>query len=82
MLIKLGPAWFRRRMVDLTPIPAVQRLKSVIDTMEDTTEAIYQDHLRDMAEADGSAGVGRAPPKKSGRGLDILTSLSRSLLHS
>nr|VWO96143.1 Cytochrome P450 monooxygenase CYP52X1 [Ganoderma boninense] len=36
----LSPAWFRRMLLHLVPIPAVQRMKSITDTMSSRTEEI------------------------------------------
>ncbi|KAM5540033.1 hypothetical protein V8D89_006173 [Ganoderma adspersum] len=37
----LGPAWFRRFLLHFVPIPSVQRLKNITDTMYQRTTEIY-----------------------------------------
>lgn len=37
----LGPAWFRRFLLDLVPIPKVQRLKRITDTVAKRMGEIY-----------------------------------------
>ncbi|KAI1788591.1 cytochrome P450 [Ganoderma leucocontextum] len=37
----LGPAWFRRFLLQLVPIPNIQRLKTITDIMSKRTEDIY-----------------------------------------
>ena len=37
----LGPAWFRRFLLDLVPIPKIQRLKVLTDTLSKAAEDIY-----------------------------------------
>ena len=37
----LGPAWFRRFLLQLMPIPSIQRLKTITDIMAQRTEEIY-----------------------------------------
>ena len=36
-----GPAWFRRFLLQLMPIPSIQRLKTITDVMTKRTEDIY-----------------------------------------
>ena len=36
-----GPAWFRRLLLHLVPIPTIQRLKNVTDVVAKRTEEIY-----------------------------------------
>ena len=43
ILTSLGPAWFRRLMVDLLPIPQVQQLKHVVDVLHDTSIQIISE---------------------------------------
>lgn len=70
-LVKVGPTWFRRLVAEYIPIPAVQRLRAIIDTMENTTGEIYENHIRDIALEDSELDA----TKKSEGGLDIITSL-------
>ena len=40
ILTKLGPAWFRRWLVDMLPLAQVQQLKDVVDVLHDTSARI------------------------------------------
>ena len=39
----LGPAWFRRWLLDMTPNKALQHLKSIADVMNRHSLAIFQE---------------------------------------
>lgn len=39
--MKLGPASFRRFMVGILPVPAIQRFKKVVDVMDETANHVY-----------------------------------------
>ncbi len=38
----LGPAWFRRWLVNLFPHKSVQRMKFIVDTMYERSKEIYE----------------------------------------
>ena len=38
----LGPAWFRRILLDLIPVPKVQNVKRIVDTIHERSNAIFQ----------------------------------------
>lgn len=38
----IGPAWFRRKVVDWTPSKAVHKLRDIVDVMHSTSIEIYQ----------------------------------------
>ena len=38
----LGPAWFRRWLVNLTPLKGIQKVKHIVDTMYDRSKEIYE----------------------------------------
>ena len=40
LLTKLGPAWFRRWLVDRLPLAPVQQLKNVVDVLHNTSVRI------------------------------------------
>lgn len=40
-LVKLGPSWFRRRLLELVPNQRVQRLKEISDIIDDNTRRIF-----------------------------------------
>jgi hypothetical protein len=46
-MVKLGPAWFRKALIDWVPWPDAQRLKKVIYTIDD----VAQDILRTRRQA-------------------------------
>ena len=37
----LGPPWFRRILLELIPIPGIQRLKNIMDIMNERMKEIY-----------------------------------------
>ena len=49
ILTSLGPAWFRRLIVDLLPIPQVQQLKHVVDVLHNTSIQIIGDKKAALA---------------------------------
>ena len=51
-LTSLGPAWFRRWMVDLLPIPQVQQLKHVVDVLYETSIRIIGEKKAALANGD------------------------------
>ena len=34
-IVRLGPAWFRRKILDMIPSPRLQRVKYITDTVHD-----------------------------------------------
>lgn len=38
----IGPAWFRRKVVDWTPSKTVHKLRDIVDVMHATSVGIYQ----------------------------------------
>ncbi|KAJ6612448.1 cytochrome P450 [Mycena sp. CBHHK59/15] len=53
-LVRMGPPWFRRKLVEWTPNEAVQRVKEMSDVMHETAQSILSDArkglLREMQE--------------------------------
>ena len=41
ILKKLGPPWFRRWLLDRVPMQQVQRLKQVVDILDQNTREIF-----------------------------------------
>ena len=71
--MKLGPAWFRRQIVDILPSKSVQRLKDIIDTMERTSVDIVEKKRAAFLEGE------EAVVKQLGMGKDIMSILSASI---
>ena len=38
----IGPAWFRRKVVDWTPSKTIHKLRDIVDVMHSTSVGIYQ----------------------------------------
>ena len=56
ILTSLGPAWLRRWIVDLLPIPQVQELKHVVDILHDTSIRIIDEKKAALQRGDASKG--------------------------
>lgn len=58
ILLKLGPAWFRRLLVRLVPLQAVQRFREVVDVMDTTANRIFREKKESVSKmlSDGKAG--------------------------
>lgn len=65
----IGPAWFRRKVVDWTPINAVHRLRDISDVMQATSEGIY--HKKKAALEEGEDAL----TGLVANGKDIMTTL-------
>ncbi|KAJ7078782.1 cytochrome P450 [Mycena epipterygia] len=68
-LVRLGPAWVRRRLVEWTPNAAVQKVKEMSDVMHATAVEILVDARARLERAD--AGIGA-------RAKDIISLLLRA----
>jgi hypothetical protein len=68
-LVKLGPAWFRRFIVDLLPFKNVKRLRDIVDVMHSTATDILESKKRALKEGD------EALSRQVGRGKDIMSIL-------
>lgn len=49
-LSSLGPAWFRRRLVDITPVASVQKVKNMSDVMYETAQGILEKKRGEQAQ--------------------------------
>ena len=58
ILCTIGPAWFRRLIVNLIPLSAVQDLKRVVDTMHKAATKFFQSR-KELVEKDGADNTGR-----------------------
>ncbi|CCL98712.1 uncharacterized protein FIBRA_00716 [Fibroporia radiculosa] len=68
---RLGPAWFRRRMVEIIPYQPVRKLKSLVDKMADRSTKIYQEKRAALRDGDGGTST------QSGEATDIMTILMK-----
>lgn len=66
----VGPAWFRRRLVEMVPIAVVQKLKAIIDTMDRKSEEIF------LAKKFSIQQGGDSVLRQVGKGKDLMTVLS------
>ncbi|KAJ3517041.1 hypothetical protein NLJ89_g753 [Agrocybe chaxingu] len=48
-LSKLGPAWFRRKVVEWTPHDTVQKVKEMSDVMHETAQSILEQKRRELS---------------------------------
>ncbi|KAH9948647.1 cytochrome P450 monooxygenase [Amylocystis lapponica] len=66
---KLGPASIRRRILDLIPHKGLQKLKTIVDTMDGTANAIYRAKKTAFERGD------EAVMRQVGEGRDIMSVL-------
>lgn len=71
---EVGPAWFRRKLVDWTPSKAVRRLRDISDIMQETSEGIL--HKKKVAMEEGEEAVSHL----FGNGKDIMTTLRTCII--
>lgn len=69
-LIKMGPRWFRRSVVDMYPNPDVQNIKEVVDTMSAKSYEIFNQKKVALKRGD------EAVLRQVGEGKDIMSILS------
>nr|VWP01640.1 Alcohol oxidase [Ganoderma boninense] len=67
----LGPAWFRRFLLQLVPIPSIQRLKTIVDIMSQRTEEIYYAKKKAIESGDNEL------ISALGEGTDVMSVLLR-----
>ena len=70
--MKLGPAWFRRFLLDLIPLKPIRRIKDICDTMHRRSKEIYDEKKAAIEEGDQD-GVHAV-----GEGRDMLSILRES----
>ncbi|CCM01086.1 uncharacterized protein FIBRA_03134 [Fibroporia radiculosa] len=68
----LGPAWLRRRLVELVPSKDLQRVLSIIDIMTQKSIEVYQDKKAALARGD------RAVVQQIGEGKDLMSILIKA----
>ena len=65
----LGPAWFRRILLDLVPIEGVQRTKRIVDKISEGCVAIFKAKKAAAARRDEEL------MQKVGEGKDVISLL-------
>lgn len=70
VLIELGPRRFRRFVTDIFPHPHLQRVKDVIDTMDEKSRAIFREKETALENGD------KAVLHQVGEGKDIMSVFS------
>lgn len=68
----IGPAWFRRRVVEVFPNKQVQKLKSIVDTMATRSVEIFEAKKAALDQGD------EVLAQQVGEGKDIMSLLSAS----
>lgn len=71
-LIKMGPRWFRRSVVDMYPNPDVQNIKEVVDTMSAKSYEIFNQKKVALKRGD------EAVLRQVGEGKDIMSILIKA----
>ena len=69
--VRLGPAWFRRMLLDLVPNEKVQRVKYVCDTLNAGCVALFKTKKAEMERADEEL------MQKVGEGKDVMSLLCK-----
>ena len=67
----LGPAWFRRCLLDLVPIKSIQRMKAICDVINERSLAIYNEKKAAIERGDQELLLAM------GEGKDMLIARSR-----
>ena len=70
-MVKLGPAWFRRLLVEYLPLKPVQQMKYVVDTMHQTSVDIFEQKKAALRLGEESV------VKQVGMGKDIMSILGK-----
>lgn len=71
-LLTLGPAWFRRFLVEHAPFKAVQEMKEIVDIMHKTSVEILESKRKALEEGDEET------ERQIAKGKDILSILCES----
>ena len=67
--VNLGPAWFRRAIVDMIPVKQVQRLKNVVDVMHKRSVEIVTEKKAALQRGD------EVLTQQVGEGKDVMSIL-------
>jgi hypothetical protein len=74
-LVSLGPPWFRRKLVEWTPIKSVQKVKHMSDVMHKAAQDILKQKRHDLSLGADNVEMGDSQLKD-------ITSLLRKVLWS
>lgn len=72
-VMNIGPAWFRRFIIDILPSKPVQKMKGIIDIMQKTSEDIVAQKREALAAGEDSV------VRQMGAGKDIMSILCEFL---
>lgn len=72
-LSTIGPAWFRRWVVDTLPWKNAHEIRDIVDILYNTSVEIFESKKAALADGD------EAVANQIGRGKDIMSVLSRRL---
>jgi hypothetical protein len=75
-LSTIGPAWFRRWIVNTLPWKDAHQLRDIVDILHNTSVEIFESKKKALADGD------EAVASQIGRGKDIMSILSRRLFFS
>lgn len=70
----LGPAWFRRFLINLVPNPNIKRAKNVSDILDSRSRSIYRSKKEALLNGDEEL------KQQVGKGKDIMSVLRTSLV--
>lgn len=73
LFIKLGPAKFRRFLLEIAPSQDLQKIKEVVDVMADTSIDIFRQKVDALRQGD------EAVAQQVGEGKDVMSILRKSL---
>ncbi|EIN05330.1 cytochrome P450 [Punctularia strigosozonata HHB-11173 SS5] len=72
LLTKLGPAWFRRFLIDISPVPPLKEAKRIADTLNEEAMKVYAQKRKALEIGD------QAVIEEIGGGTDIFGALMRA----
>ncbi|KAL1947205.1 hypothetical protein VTO73DRAFT_14166 [Trametes versicolor] len=72
LLLKMGPAWFRRKLVDLVPFAPARRMAQISDVMHERSTQIYEEKKAALEAGD------EALKEQVSEGKDIISVLLRA----
>lgn len=72
-LVKLGPKWLRRWLLERVPNKRVRRLKEIVDIMDENTRKVFFDKKAALEAGD------EAVKEQVANGKDIMSILCKSL---
>lgn len=73
ILLKIGPAWFRRKLVDFVPFAPARRMAQISDVMHARSTRIYEEKKAALEAGD------EALKEQVSEGKDIISVLRASL---